>query len=123
MRSIKAKRIWDEVIDSNLKGAFMVAQGAARIMRATRKGGCIINVASILGIRQASTVLPYAVSKAGVIQMTKVLALELARFNIRVNALLPGYFATALNRDFWETEAGQTSIRLGACRRWRTSGQ
>jgi NAD(P)-dependent dehydrogenase (short-subunit alcohol dehydrogenase family) len=102
---------WDEVIDTNLKGAFMVAQGAAKIMRGTRKGGCIINVASILGIRQASTVLPYAVSKAGVIQMTKVLALELARFNIRVNALLPGYFATALNRDFWETEAGQALIR------------
>jgi hypothetical protein len=102
---------WDEVIDTNLKGAFMVAQGAAKVMRATGKGGCIINVASILGIRQAGTVLPYAVSKAGMVQMTKVLALELARFGIRVNALVPGYFDTELNRDFWQTEAGRALIR------------
>jgi len=102
---------WDVVINTNLKGAFMVAQAAAKAMRASKKGGSIINVASILAIRQGSAVLPYAVSKAGVIQMTKVLALELARFNIRVNALVPGYFDTELNRDLWQTEAGQALIR------------
>jgi len=64
-----------------------------------------------LGVRQAGAVLPYAVSKAGVIQMTKVLALELARFNVRVNALVPGYFDTELNREFWQTDAGQALIR------------
>jgi hypothetical protein len=102
---------WDEVIDTNLKGAFLVAQAAAKAMRKAKKGGCIINVASILGVRQAGAVLPYAVSKAGVIQLTKVLALELARFNVRVNALVPGYFDTELNREFWQTDAGQALIR------------
>jgi NAD(P)-dependent dehydrogenase (short-subunit alcohol dehydrogenase family) len=102
---------WDEVVDTNLKGAFLVAQAAAKAMRTSKKGGCIINVASILGVRQAGAVLPYAVSKAGVIQMTKVLALELARFNVRVNALVPGYFDTELNREFWQTDAGQALIR------------
>ena len=102
---------WDEVMDTNLKGVFLVAQAAAKAMRASSKGGSIINVASILGVRQASAVLPYGVSKAGVIQMTKVLALELARFKVRVNALVPGYFDTELNREFWSTEAGQALIR------------
>jgi NAD(P)-dependent dehydrogenase (short-subunit alcohol dehydrogenase family) len=102
---------WDGVMDTNLKGVFLVAQAAAKAMRDSNKGGSIINVASILGVRQASAVLPYAVSKAGVIQMTKVLALELARFNVRVNALVPGYFDTGLNRDFWSTEPGQALIR------------
>jgi NAD(P)-dependent dehydrogenase (short-subunit alcohol dehydrogenase family) len=102
---------WDEVVDTNLKGVFLVAQAAAKVMRASGKGGSIINVASILGVRQASAVLPYGVSKAGVIQMTKVLALELARFKVRVNALVPGYFDTELNREFWSTEAGQALIR------------
>src|SRR6202789_92439 len=102
---------WDEVMDTNLKGVFLVAQAAAKAMRASGRGGSIINVASILGVRQASAVLPYGVSKAGVIQMTKVLALELARFKVRVNALVPGYFDTELNREFWSTEAGQALIR------------
>jgi NAD(P)-dependent dehydrogenase (short-subunit alcohol dehydrogenase family) len=102
---------WDAVIDTNLKGMFFAAQAAAKIMRAAKKGGSIINIASILGLRQAGAVLPYAVSKAGVIQMTKTLALELARFNIRVNAIAPGYLDTELNGDFWPTEAGQALIR------------
>lgn len=102
---------WDAVIDTNLKGMFFVAQAAARAMRASSRGGSIINIGSILGIRQAGGVLPYAVSKAGVIQMTKLLALELARFDIRVNALAPGYFDTELNRSFWETDAGKALIQ------------
>lgn len=101
---------WDAVIDTNLKGMFLVAQAAGRAMKA-RGGGSIINIASILGLRQAGAVLPYAVSKAGVVQMTKVMALELARHGIRVNALAPGYLDTELNRAFWETEAGQALIR------------
>lgn len=102
---------WDMVIDTNLKGMFLIAQAVGKAMRTAKKPGSIINVASILGLRQAGAVLPYAVSKAGVIQMTKVLALELARFDIRVNALAPGYLATELNREFWTTEVGQALIR------------
>ncbi|MDX3909552.1 MAG: glucose 1-dehydrogenase [Sphingobium sp.] len=102
---------WDAVIDTNLKGMFLMAQAAARAMKESGRGGNIINVASILGFRQGGALLPYAVSKAGVIQMTKQLALELARFGIRVNALAPGYVKTDLNRDFWESDAGKTMIK------------
>jgi NAD(P)-dependent dehydrogenase (short-subunit alcohol dehydrogenase family) len=101
---------WDSVLDTNLKGAFFVAQAVAETMRASQRGGSIINIASILGERQAAAVLPYAVSKAGLIQMTKLLALEWARFDIRVNALAPGYFDTDLNRTFWDTDAGRALI-------------
>jgi NAD(P)-dependent dehydrogenase (short-subunit alcohol dehydrogenase family) len=80
-------------------------------MRERGTGGSIINVASILGLRQAGGVLPYAVSKSGAIQMTKTLALELARYNIRVNALAPGYLATELNDDFWRSDAGKAMIK------------
>lgn len=102
---------WDAVMDTNLKGMFLVAQAAGRAMHCAGRAGSIINVASIAGLRQAGNILPYAVSKAGVIQMTKVLALEFARFGIRVNALAPGYVDTDLNRDFWDTEQGKAMIR------------
>jgi NAD(P)-dependent dehydrogenase (short-subunit alcohol dehydrogenase family) len=102
---------WDSVVDTNLKGPFLVSQMAAKLMAASGRGGSIINIASILGLRQSAAVLPYAVSKAGLIQLTKVLALELARFNVRVNALAPGYFDTELNRDFWQSSAGEALVR------------
>ena len=102
---------WDTVADTNLKGLFLLAQAAARAMKARGRGGSIVNIASILGMRQASGVLPYAVSKAGVIQLTKVLALEWARHGIRVNALAPGYIDTDLNHDLWETPAGNAMIK------------
>lgn len=102
---------WDVVIDTNLKGMFMLAQAAGRAMRARGTGGSIINIASVLGLRQAGGVLSYAVSKAGAIQLTKTLALELARFGIRVNAIAPGYLHTELNNAFWESDAGKALIK------------
>lgn len=97
---------WDQVMGTNLKGAWLVATEAGRRLSAAGKPGAVVNVASILGERVAGGVAPYAISKAGVIQATKSLALELARHKIRVNALLPGYVVTDLNRDFLGSEAG-----------------
>ena len=98
---------WDQVIDTNLKGAWLVATEAARRLVAANKPGNIVNISSILGERVAGGVAPYAISKAGVLQLTKTMALELARYSIRVNALLPGYIATDLNRAFLQSEAGE----------------
>lgn len=102
---------WDSVVDTNLKGCFLMAQAAARAMRQHGRGGAIINIASILGLRQAGSVLPYAVAKAGLVQMTKLLALEWARYDIAVNAIAPGYLDTDLNSEFWGTDAGKAMLR------------
>ncbi len=101
---------WDKVMDTNLKGAWLVAQEAAQRMAAAG-GGNIINIASILGLRVAGTVPAYSASKAGLIHLTRAMALELARDGVRVNALAPGYIETDLNRDFFAGEAGQRLIK------------
>lgn len=102
---------WNHVLDTNLKGAFLMATEVGRWLRDAQRSGSIINIASILGIRQASLVAPYAVSKAGLIQLTRVMALELARYRIRVNAIAPGYVETDMNREFFATEAGAALIK------------
>ena len=105
------EKTWDQVIDTNLKGVWLTAQAAARRMIKNGTGGSIVNIASILGLRVAGGVAPYAVSKAGVVQMTKSLALEWARHKIRVNALAPGYIETELNDAFFTSEAGMALVK------------
>jgi NAD(P)-dependent dehydrogenase (short-subunit alcohol dehydrogenase family) len=106
-----AERDWSSILDTNLKGTWLVAQQAAKRMIHHDTGGSIVNIASILGLRVAGGITPYAVSKAGVVQMTKALALEWARHRIRVNALAPGYIETDLNDDFFSSDAGKALIR------------
>lgn len=98
---------WDGVVDTNLKGAWLVGQEAACRLVAAGRGGSIVNIASITGERVAGGVAPYCVSKAGLIQLTRAMALELARAGIRVNALAPGYVSTELNQDFLASSAGE----------------
>lgn len=102
---------WDRVVDTNLRGVFLVAQAVARRMKADEKGGSIVNVASILGHRVAGALSSYAASKAGVVRLTEALALEWARYGIRVNALCPGYIETDLNHDFFATDAGKALVK------------
>jgi NAD(P)-dependent dehydrogenase (short-subunit alcohol dehydrogenase family) len=102
---------WSSVVDVNLTGAWRVAQAVARHMRDSGRPGSIVNIASITGLRVAGAISAYVASKAGLIQLTKAMALELARYGIRVNALAPGYIETDINRDFFAAEAGQALIK------------
>ncbi|WP_159718226.1 SDR family NAD(P)-dependent oxidoreductase [Geminicoccus flavidas] len=101
---------WDRIVDTNLKGAWLVSRAFARQAVAAKREGAIVNIASILGLRVAGLVSAYAASKAGLIQLTQAMALELARHRIRVNALAPGYIETDINRDFFATERGKALI-------------
>jgi len=101
---------WDFVLDTNLKGAWMVAQEAGRRIISAGKTGSIVNTASILGLRAAISQASYATSKAGVVQLTRVLALEWGRKNIRVNALCPGYFVTEINSEYFSSDKGKAYI-------------
>ncbi|NKC30036.1 SDR family NAD(P)-dependent oxidoreductase [Falsiroseomonas selenitidurans] len=102
---------WDQVMAVDLRGAFLVAQATARAMVAAGQGGAIVNVASILGARVIPGVAGYAAAKAGLIQLTRQMAVELARHRIRVNALAPGYIATDINADFFASEPGQAMVK------------
>ncbi len=101
---------WDAVVDTNLRGAWLVAQGAAKRWVADNKPGTIVNIGSILGLRTIGQVAPYNASKAGLIHLTRTLAMEWARYRIRVNTICPGYIETEMNSAFWKTPGGQKLI-------------
>lgn len=100
----------DDVMNIDFRGTFVVCRAVAKHM-AERQSGKIINIASILGKIAARYMAPYCSSKGAVIQFTRVLALELMRYNVQVNVLNPGYFLTDFNRDFFESEAGKKLIK------------
>ncbi|MFA5677819.1 MAG: SDR family NAD(P)-dependent oxidoreductase [Pseudomonas sp.] len=102
---------WRSMMDTNLDGAWRVAHRASLAMAKSGQGGCIVNIASILGLRVGTALSHYAVAKAGVVQLTKAMAMELARNEIRVNAIAPGYFRTEMNSDYFATQQGQDYIR------------
>jgi NAD(P)-dependent dehydrogenase (short-subunit alcohol dehydrogenase family) len=101
---------WDSVVNTNLRGAWLMAQAAGKRWLAAKRPGAIVNIASILGLRTIGQVAPYNASKAGLIHLTRALAMEWARHDIRVNAICPGYIETEMNGDFWKTAAGQRLI-------------
>jgi 3-oxoacyl-[acyl-carrier protein] reductase len=99
---------WRRVLDTNLNAVFFTAQEAARRMLAAGKRGSIVNIASVLGLGVSKGSIAYAVAKAGVVQATKALALELAFKGVRVNAIAPGFVVTDINREFLAARSDMT---------------
>jgi len=97
---------WRKVLAVNLDAVFFWAQEGARRMLAAKAKGSIVNIASVLGLMAAKGAVAYAAAKAGVVQTTKVLALELAFKGVRVNAIAPGWFVTEINDDYLLSEKG-----------------
>jgi NAD(P)-dependent dehydrogenase (short-subunit alcohol dehydrogenase family) len=104
---------WNQVIDTNLKGAFLLSQAVVKNMVEMGRGGKIINVASIGALIGWPNMSAYCASKGGCLQLTKSMALEWVRYDIQVNAILPGYFKTPMNEEFFATEAGIRAIQSG----------
>lgn len=105
-----SEELWDKILDTNLKGAFFCAQAAAKLMQ-SGVGGSIINMCSLTSEVGIPTAVPYGSSKTGLLGMTRALAAEWAPLNIRVNAIAPGYFRTAMTDVFYRSEDWQQAMR------------
>jgi NAD(P)-dependent dehydrogenase (short-subunit alcohol dehydrogenase family) len=104
-----SEQLWDRLLDTNLKSAFFLSQAAARVM-AAGAGGVILNVCSLTSAVGVPTAVPYTSSKSGLLGMTRALAAEWAPQHIRVNAIGPGYFRTALTEPFYQDQAWQQAM-------------
>lgn len=102
---------WRAMLSTNLDGVWRVAQVAAQRLVKAGRGGSIVNIASILGLRVSMGYSHYSTAKAGVVHLTKSLALELSRFGIRVNAIAPGYFKTEMNEAYFESDESKQYVR------------
>ncbi len=108
---------WRQTFLTNTEAVFVVAKAAAQKMAAAG-GGTIINIASITGLRPGPAASAYGASKAAIIHLTEHLAMEWARYGIRVNALAPGYFETDLNRDFLQSDYAEKMLKRIPQRRY-----
>tara|TARA_B100001059_G_C17715545_1_gene517780 strand:+ start:184 stop:957 length:774 start_codon:yes stop_codon:yes gene_type:complete len=102
---------WDSVQATNLKGAWMVAKEAVKRLEGKEAAGTVINIASILGMAVQKGTGPYSASKAALLHLTKNMAVEWARYGVRVNAIAPGYYATDLAEEFLDSSQGQAMLR------------
>jgi len=108
---------WSTVINTNYTAVWRVAKAAANALIAAGKPGSIVNIASITAYRPSHTTAAYSSSKAAVDHLTRIMALELARYRIRVNALAPGYFITEINEDFFGTPEAEKMLKRITMRR------
>jgi NAD(P)-dependent dehydrogenase (short-subunit alcohol dehydrogenase family) len=102
---------WDRVMEVNVNGLRRLSQEAARRLATAGKPGSIVNIASVAGMGASPGYSAYSTSKAAVIQLTRSMAVDLWRHDIRVNAICPGYFLTEINEDYFATERGQAHIK------------
>jgi NAD(P)-dependent dehydrogenase (short-subunit alcohol dehydrogenase family) len=102
---------WDSVMDINLKGAWLVARAAARQMIDARQPGAIVNISSVLGSSVQKGTGVYAAAKAGLIHLNRAMALEWARYQIRVNAIAPGYYHTDLASGYLDSDSGKQLLK------------
>lgn len=109
---------WASIVDTNLTGVWRVAQQASKALIKAGKPGAIVNIASITGLQPSPMISGYAASKAAVDHLTRNMAIELSRYGIRVNAIAPGYFKTAINDEYLDSEHGDQMKKRIAMRRF-----
>lgn len=117
------EQAWDNVLDTNLKGAWMVGREVVRSLAARGQGGTIVNIASVLGTSVQKGTGGYCPSKAGLLQLTRQMALEWARFEVRVNAISPGYYHTDIAASYLDSDAGKALLRRIPARRLGEPGE